>query len=103
MGEKKTLEEKYAEPGEELKTGTIVVFGIGFFLFLLCLYFASITPGGGFLIAVGIVVWALCALLVSKNIKGWLHGKRRESLIKSGKLNLGPKKSYNRDHKFDDE
>jgi len=102
MKEKKTLEEKYAKPGEELRTGTIVVCGVGFFLFLIMLYF-SIQMSNPIMIIIGAVLFIFCILIVFKNIKGWIYGKRRESLLKSGKLKEAPKKSYNREHKFDEE
>ncbi|MBR5721940.1 MAG: hypothetical protein IKX78_05600 [Clostridia bacterium] len=104
MKEKKTLEEKYAKPGEELRTGTIVVLGIGFFVFLIMLYFSTQMQSMGWIfIVIGIVLWLFCILIVFKNLKGWIYGKRRESLLKSGKLKESAKKSYNREHKFDED
>ncbi|MBQ6052792.1 MAG: hypothetical protein IJL30_05835 [Clostridia bacterium] len=104
MKEKKTLEEKYAKPGEELRTGTIVVMGIGFFVFLIMLYFSTQMQSNGWIfIVIGIVLWLFCILIVSKNLKGWIYGKRRESLLKSGKLKESAKKTYNREHRFDEE
>ena len=103
MKEKKTLEEKYAKPGEQLRTGTIVVCGIGFFLFLLMLYFSTRMANGGIFIAIGAVLFVFCILIVFKNLKGWIYGKRREALLKSGKLKEAPKKTYNREHKYDDD
>ncbi len=98
---KKTLEEKYANPGKELSTGTIVVLGVGFFLLLLTIYFSVRMSSPLYII--GIVLLAFCLLVVNKNLREWLHGIRRTQLIKSGKLKLAPKKSYNREHRFDEE
>ena len=98
---KKTLEEKYANPGKDINTGTIVVLGVGFFLLLLTIYFSVRMSSPLYII--GIVLLAFCVLFVNKNLREWIHGIRRTQLIKSGKLKLQPKKSYNREHRFDEE
>ncbi|MBQ4628597.1 MAG: hypothetical protein IJB44_05930 [Clostridia bacterium] len=98
---KKTLEEKYANPGKDINTGTIVVLGVGFFLLLLTIFFS--VKMGSPLYIIGIVLLAFCVLVVNKNLREWIHGIRRTQLIKSGKLKLQPKKSYNREHRFDEE
>lgn len=98
---KKTLEEKYANPGKDINTGTIVVLGVGFFILLLTIYF-SVRMGSPLYI-IGLVLLAFCILIVNKNLREWFHGIRRTQLIKSGKLKLQPKKSYNREHRFDEE
>ena len=104
MKEKQTLEEKYSKPGEQLNTGTIVVTGIGFFVFLIMVYFSTqMATNGWIFIVIGIVLMAFCVLIVSKNLKGWIYGKRREHLLKTGKLKETAKKSYNREHKFDED
>jgi len=98
---KKTLEEKYANPGKDINTGTIVVLGVGFFLLLLTIYFSVRMSSPLYII--GIILLAFCVLIVNKNLREWIHGIRRTQLIKSGKLKLQPKKSYNREHRFDEE
>ena len=98
---KKTLEEKYANPGKDINTGTIVVLGDGFFLLLLTIYFSVRMSSPLYII--GIILLAFCVLIVNKNLRDWIHGIRRTQLIKSGKLKLQPKKSYNREHRFDEE
>ena len=99
---KKTLEEKYANPGKDITTGTIVVLGVGFFLMILMIYF-SVRMSSPVFIAIGIALLAFCILIVNKNLREWIHGIRRTQLIKSGKLKLQPKKSDNREHRFDEE
>ena len=98
---KKTLEEKYANPGKDITTGTIVVLGVGFFILLLTIYFSVRMSSPLYII--GLVLLAFCILIVNKNLREWIHGIRRTQLIKSGKLKLAPKKSYNREHRFDEE
>ena len=90
---KKTLEEKYANPGKDINTGTIVVLGVGFFLLLLTIFFS--VKMGSPLYIIGIVLLAFCVLVVNKNLREWIHGIRRTK--------LQPKKSYNREHRFDEE
>lgn len=88
--------------GEELKQSTVIVLSTVVGLFFCLLYFSVKVKTIIFALvgAAFIVLGILCTL---PNLIKFFRGKRREHLIKTGKLIEPAKKSYNPNSRFDDD
>ena len=98
----KNKESKELKPGEPLKQSTVIVLSVTGGLFLILLY-AGLTVDGAWAMAlVGAAFFLLGILCTLPNILGFMRGKKREHLIKTGKLVESSKKSFNPHSRFDD-
>ena len=100
----KDKEKKAPKEGEDLKNSTIFVLTLGVLFLGIFIYFGLINtakPQPLFVLP-GVLILALCILCTLPNLKAFFRGKRREHLIKTGKLKEAPKKSYNPNSRFDD-
>ncbi len=98
----KNKEPKEIKPGEPLKQSTVVVLSVTGGLFLILLYFGLTVEGAWAMALVGAAFLILGILCTLPNILGFIRGKKREHLIKTGKLVEPQKKSFNPHSRFDD-
>ncbi|MBE6891471.1 MAG: hypothetical protein E7481_05530 [Ruminococcaceae bacterium] len=98
----KDKEQKYIKPGEPLKQSTVIVFSVAGGLFAILLYAGLTVDGAWPMILIGAAFFLFGILVTLPNILGFIRGKRREHLIKTGKLVEPPKKTFNPHSRFDD-
>ena len=88
----------------EISQGTIWVLGLGAIIIpAILIYFGVVTPNAHALIWVAIALIVFSILITLPNLIPYFKGKRREKLIKQGKIKVEQKKSYNPNHRFDDD
>lgn len=105
---KEKKQEDFSKPIKNavLTTGTFSVWGIGVFGFIICLFFFFRLKDNGtnqaiVWIIIGIALAIICFLITLPNFIPFLKGKKREKLIREGKIKIEQKKTFNR--KYDDE
>lgn len=99
---KKVYRDDEIKPGEPLKQSTVIVFSVAGGLFVILLYSGLTIEGAWPMIIIGAFLLLLGFLVTLPNILGFIRGKRREYLIKKGRLTEAPKKSFNPHSRFDD-
>ena len=98
----KDKEQKYIKPGEPLKQSTVIVFSVAGGLFAILLYAGLTVDGAWPMILIGAAFFLFGILVTLPNILGFIRGKRREHLIKTGKLIEPQKKTFNPHARFED-
>lgn len=98
----KDKEPKEIKPGEPLKQSTVIVFSVAGGLFAILLYAGLTVDGAWPMIIIGAAFLLFGILVTLPNILGYIRGKRREHLIKTGKLIEPQKKTFNPHSRFDD-
>lgn len=101
MSEKK---QKEIKPGEPLKQKTVMLLSItiGLGIFLLFVGIFWVPDGMWLFVSAGIVIMLVGILCTLPNTTAWIRGKRRERLIKQGKLVEEKKKDFNPNNRWGD-
>lgn len=103
MSEKK---QKEIKPGEPLKQKTVMLLsitvGLCIFLIFVGLVWIPEQTGKILFIVAGVVILLVGVLCTLPNTLAWLRGKKRERLIKQGKLVEEKKKDFNPNNRWGD-
>lgn len=101
MKEKK---QKEIKPGEPLKQNTIMTLSVTCGLAALCLFVGLIwvKDSAKLFVPAGIVIFLFGVICTAPNLIGFFRGKKRERLIKQGKIVEEKKKDFNPNHRWGD-
>ena len=97
-------EQKEIKPGEPLKQSTVTVLSvtIGLCIALIVMGLIWLPQNALVFIIVGLVIAIFGILCTLPNLKAYFRGKKREKLIKQGKLVEEKKKDFNPNHRWGD-